>query len=56
MSEREYQQMENDLERALARLKDAKDPNQRRELLQQMRRLLAETDSLVVKMPKWRSE
>lgn len=56
MCEREYQQVEHDLERALSRLKDTKDPNQRRELLLRMRQLLAEADRFVVNMPKWRSD
>jgi hypothetical protein len=56
MSDREHQHVEHDLETALSQLKDAKDPSQRRELFRQMRRLLAEADSLVVTMPKWRTD
>jgi hypothetical protein len=56
MSKREYQHVEHDLERALSRLRDTKDPNLRRELLQQMRCLLAEADRFVANVPKWRSD
>lgn len=47
MSDREYQQVQLDLERALSRLKDVQEPTLRRVLLQEMRRLLAEADRLV---------
>jgi hypothetical protein len=46
MLERNFRQVELDLEQAMAKLKKAKDPEVRRELLLEMRRLLREADSL----------
>jgi flagellar motor switch protein FliG len=44
MTPREFQQLQRDLEEAMLKLKKANDPNARRELLAEMRRLLAEAD------------
>jgi flagellar motor switch protein FliG len=44
MTPRDFQQLQRDLEEAMLKLKKANDPNARRELLAEMRRLLAEAD------------
>jgi flagellar motor switch protein FliG len=44
MTPRDFNQMQRDLEEAMSKLKEARDPNARRELLAEMRRLLAEAD------------
>ena len=44
MKPRDFQQLQRDLEEAMSNLKNANDPNARRELLAEMRRLLAEAD------------
>ena len=41
---KEFQQLQRDLEEAMLKLKKANDPKARRELLAEMRRLLAEAD------------
>jgi hypothetical protein len=47
MTERDFLQLQKDLERTAMQLKDTQDPKRRRELLQEMRRLLAESDRLL---------
>jgi tRNA C32,U32 (ribose-2'-O)-methylase TrmJ len=44
MTPRDFQQLQRDLEEAMSKLKKANEPNARRELLAEMRRLLAEAD------------
>ena len=44
MTPKDFQQLQRDLEEAMSNLKKARDPNARRELLAEMRRLLAEAD------------
>jgi hypothetical protein len=44
MTPRDFQQLQRELEEAMLKLKKANDPNARRELLAEMRRLLAEAD------------
>jgi hypothetical protein len=46
MPERNFSQVELDLERTVAKLKKAKDAEVRKELLLEMRRLLREADGL----------
>ena len=49
MSERDFRQLEHDLDQAVTRLKGTKDPKVRRDLLLEMRLLLAEADRLLLK-------
>jgi hypothetical protein len=44
MTPRDFHQLQRDLEQAMSKLKKANEPNARRELLAEMRRLLAEAD------------
>jgi hypothetical protein len=44
MTPKDFQQLQLDLEEAISKLKKAKEPDVRRELLVEMRRLLAEAD------------
>jgi hypothetical protein len=44
MTPKDFQQLQHDLEEAMLKLKNARDPNARRDLLVEMRRLLAEAD------------
>jgi hypothetical protein len=46
MADRDFQQVQRELEEAVSKLKGTKDPQQRRQLLMEMRRLLAEADLL----------
>ena len=46
MTERDFRQLEKNLEHAVSKLKAAKDPTLRRDLLLEMRILLAEADRL----------
>lgn len=49
MTDRDFHQQQRELEKALSKLKRAKDdPEVRRDLLLEMRRLLAEADRFVV--------
>jgi len=47
MTERDFAQLQAELERTVLLLKGTKEPKRRRELLQEMRRLLAESDRLL---------
>jgi hypothetical protein len=49
MSERDFRQLEHDLDQAVTRLKGTKDPKVRRDLLLEMRLLLVEADRLLLK-------
>ena len=44
MTPKDFQQLQRELEEAMLKLKNAREPNLRRELLADMRRLLAEAD------------
>jgi hypothetical protein len=44
MTPKDFQQLQHDLEEAMSKLKNARDPKARRDLLVEMRRLLAEAD------------
>jgi len=48
MSERDFAQLEADLERTVFHLKETTDPHHRRNLLLELRLLLAEADRLLV--------
>jgi hypothetical protein len=47
MTDRDFSQVQRDLDAVVAKLKTATEPKLRTELLQQMRRLLAEAERLV---------
>jgi formiminotetrahydrofolate cyclodeaminase len=49
MPERTFAQLQAELQNVLTRLKQTKDPKVRRELLHEMRRLLAEADRGIAK-------
>jgi hypothetical protein len=48
MTARHFDQLKQDLERAVSQLKETTDPKLRRDLLLELRRLLAEADRLLV--------
>jgi hypothetical protein len=52
MSDREFAELEANLERTLEALKVTKDTNLRRKLLLQMRHLLAEADRFLREVPE----
>lgn len=52
MFQPDFAELQADLERTLTRLKATKDPQQKRQLLLQMRALLAEADSLLLDKPE----
>jgi hypothetical protein len=52
MSERNFRQLEHDLDQAVTRLKGTKDPKLRRDLLGEMRLLLTEADRLLLGEPE----
>jgi hypothetical protein len=52
MTDRDFRKMERDLEEAMSKLKAATDPKIRRDLLHEMRRLLAEADRLNLDTPE----
>ena len=52
MSERDFRQLEHDLDQAVTRLKGTKDPTLRRDLLLEMRMLLTEADRLLLREPE----
>jgi hypothetical protein len=52
MPERNFAQLQADLERTVLNLKGAKDPNTRRGLLLELRLLLAEADRLHFETPE----
>jgi TATA-binding protein-associated factor Taf7 len=51
MTERDFVQLEKDLEQAVSKLKETRDPKLRRRLLQDLRRLLAEADHILFEPP-----
>jgi hypothetical protein len=51
MAERDFAQLEKDLEQAVSKLKETRDPKLRRRLLQDLRRLLAEADHILFEPP-----
>jgi hypothetical protein len=52
MSQRDFRQVQHDLDQAVTRLKGTKDPELRRNLLLEMRLLLAEADGLLLEEPE----
>ena len=48
MPERDFRQIEQDLAQTVSKLKGTKDPKLRRNLLSELRRLLAEADRLLL--------
>lgn len=48
MPTRNFRQVEQELEQSVAKLKETKDPDSRREVLRRMRLLLMEADSLLL--------
>jgi len=50
--ERDFRQLEHDLDQAVTRLKGTKDPKLRRDLLLEMRMLLTEADRLLLGEPE----
>jgi hypothetical protein len=51
MTDRDFPQVQRDLEEVLSKLKTSVDPNVRKDLLREMRRLLADAESLAHKPP-----
>jgi hypothetical protein len=51
MTERDFPQVERELEEVISKLKTTLDPNVRKDLLREMRRLLADAESLAHKPP-----
>jgi hypothetical protein len=50
MTERDFPQVQRDLEEVLSKLKTTLDPNVRKDLLREMRRLLADAERLAHKL------
>ena len=52
MTERDFRQLEEDLEQTVSKLKATKEPQVRRDLLLRTRRLLAEADRILLNTPE----